>query len=132
MTRPDRRDVLNGRAMGVSRRWMFVLVAAMALLVGALAVPVGHVSGATLAGTTELVATAPLGDPTPSSVVPPPAPRQPAHVTTWLWSIGGEHLPTAALLASLLLAVLCLTGPLARLARALPPRRGPPTLAFLR
>jgi hypothetical protein len=117
--------------MGVSRRWMLVLIAAVALLVGALAVPLRHVSGTTLAGTTELVASAPLGDPS-SFIVPPPAPRQPAQVSTWLWSITGEHLPDAALLASLLLAVVCLTGPLARLARALPPRRGPPTLALLR
>jgi hypothetical protein len=132
VTRANRRDVPNGRAMGSSSRWMLALVAAMALLVAALAGPVEQASGLALPGTTQLAATAPLGDPASSSVVVPPAPGHAMRAATWLWWMPGEQLRAVALLASLLLAVVCLSGPLARSAQALPPRRAPPQLAFPR
>jgi hypothetical protein len=132
VTRGSRREIPNGRAMGSSSRWTLALVATMALLVAALAGPVGPSSGLVLPGTTQVAATAPLGDPVPSSVVPPPAPRHPMQAATWLWWMPGEHLPAVALLASLLLAFARLTGPRAWSAQGLPPGRGPPQLAFPR
>jgi hypothetical protein len=134
VTRADRRCVQNGRATRSSALLIQALITGIALLVIALAGPgadssapqvqrpanvvvVTHVSNADIAG---LVAT-----------------RAPAHqLQTPTWSGSGVDADSAqtlgaAVLASLLLALVRLTPPSSQSARSLPRWRGPPQVAFV-
>jgi len=132
VTRDDRERVPAGHAIGPSRPVVRLLVAAVALVTGALVGPVAHFSPAQLDRPAHLAVAAHLGDGPLGAVVLPPAGRQPAQ-TPGFGSVPGsapELLLTAAVLTSLLLALVGVPSVRSRTARALPQRRGPPRLAF--
>ena len=133
MTRADRERVLAGRAVGLSPAVVAMLVAAMALLAAAVAGPaVAHFSAGHLQRPAHLVVGAHTGDGASSHAVLTPAGGQPAHAQ-WFGSAPStapDLLLTAALLASLLLALVRLMSGPPQAAGALPQRRAPPRLAF--
>jgi hypothetical protein len=132
VTRADRERVLAARAIGPSRAVVEMLVAAVALLAAAVAGPVAHFSPVQLESPAHLTVAAHLGDGASSVAVLTPASRQPAQAP-WFGSAPGtaaDLLLTAALLASLLLALVRVPLVPSQARRALPRRRGPPRLAF--
>jgi hypothetical protein len=132
MTRADREHVPAGRAIGPSRAVVQVLIAALALVAGAVVGPVARFSPVQLDRPAHLTVPAHLGDGALSAAVLTPASRQPAQ-TPGFRSVPGtasDLLLTSVLLASLLLALVRLPSVPSQASHALPQRRGPPGLAF--
>jgi hypothetical protein len=109
-----------------------MLIAAVALVAGALVAPVADFSPVQLDRSAHLTVAAHLGDGPMGAAVRTVTSGQPAQ-TPGFGSVPGsvpDLLLTAAQLASLLLALVRVPSVRSQAARALPRRRGPPGLAF--
>jgi hypothetical protein len=132
VTRADREHVRAGRAIGPSRAVIQMLIAAVALLAGAVVGPDEQFSPEQLDRPAHLTVPAHVGYGAVSAAVLAPAGRQPAQ-TPGLGSVPAtapDPALAAALLASPLLARVSGRSVPSQAAVALPQRRGPPGLAF--
>jgi hypothetical protein len=134
VTRADRRCVLNGRAARSSPALIQALITGMALLVLALVGTGSHSSAPQVQRPANLVLVAHGSNADIAGLVATRATGHPLQTPTWSGpGVDGDsaQMLGAALLVSLLLALVGMTPAPSQSARSLPWWRGPPQVAFV-